>query len=386
MTFFLFMRCCNRWNMRCSLIRWMSHLSSQKQRENPGFKAGWFYTKASTHSTGSGHTRGLHFYVNHINGEGRLYLFLLFSSNSSFMWRFKYTPSSRSWRKKMTSVEGNKFIVNRSVFQVVPFGFIWPQGGRRRAPHTRALYDFPSKTELEVGGDQVIDRCAFSSSDKVIKVNGCNFALNYNPNDEKRWPKPHRWIYSEIKAHRFSLHLWNVQSKLAGVDQCAVIVTVSTRRNIRRSASVGCHDLKGISKPQPGTLKMGYGLGLQRMSISCTTWGVHSLATSSSFLRDVSRRGDSGGWFQQQRYISVVDMKGKSSMWQLASGSSLQVSIMSLSGTERTGTIFSGVSLLRSSLWFGEPDWSSAFWGLSLELLPRDFWTLESPKHDFLCV
>lgn len=157
-------------------------------------------------------------------------------------------------------------------------------------------------------------------------------------------------------------------------------------RILQLSASVGCHVLKGVSKPQPGTLEMGYRLGLQTMSISCTTWGVHSLATSSSFLGEVSRRGDSGGWFQQQRYISVVDMKGKSSMWQLVSGSSLQVSIMSLSGTDRTGTIFSGVSLLRSSLWFGEPGWSSAFWGLSLELLPRDFWTLESPKHDFLCV
>lgn len=122
------------------------------------------------------------------------------------------------------------------------------------------------------------------------------------------------------------------------------------------------------------------------MSISCTTWGVHSLATSSSFLGEVSRRGDSGGWFQQQMYISVVDMKGKSSMWQLVSGSSLQVSIMSLSATDRTGTIFSGVSLLRSSLWFGEPGWSSPFWGLNLELLPRDFWILESPKHDFLFV
>lgn len=34
MTFFLFMRCCNRWNMRCSLIRWMSHLRHSKAAEN----------------------------------------------------------------------------------------------------------------------------------------------------------------------------------------------------------------------------------------------------------------------------------------------------------------------------------------------------------------
>lgn len=131
-------------------------------------------------------------------------------------------------------------------------------------------------------------------------------------------------------------------------------------------------------------LKMGYRLGLQTISISCTTWGVHSLATSSSFLGEVSRRGDSGGWFQQQRYISVVDMKGRSSIWQLCSGSSLQGSIMSRSAPDLSGSIFSGVSLLRSSLWLGEPGCSSAFWGLSLALFPLDFWTFASPKQDFL--
>ncbi len=130
---------------------------------------------------------------------------------------------------------------------------------------------------------------------------------------------------------------------------------------------------------------MGYRLGLQTISISCTTWGVHSLATSSSFLGEVSRRGDKGGWFQQQRYISVVDMKGRSSIWQLSSGSSLHGSIMSLSAPDLTGSVFSGVSLLRSSLWVGEPGWISAFCGLSLALLPR-FWTFASPKQDFLCV
>lgn len=133
---------------------------------------------------------------------------------------------------------------------------------------------------------------------------------------------------------------------------------------------------------------MVYRLGLQTISISCTTWGVHSLATSSSFLGEVSRRGDRGGWFQQQRYISVVDMKGRSSIWQLSSGSSLHGSKMSFSAPDLRGTtVFSGVSLLRSSLWWvGEPGWISGFWGLSLTLLPRDFWTFDSPKQDFLHV
>ena len=130
---------------------------------------------------------------------------------------------------------------------------------------------------------------------------------------------------------------------------------------------------------------MGYRLGLQTISISCTTWGVHSLATSSSFLGDVSRRGERGGWFQQQRYISVVDMKGRSSIWQLSSGSSLHGSIMSLSAPDLRGTVFSGVSLLRSSRWLGEPGWISGFWGLSLAVLTRDFWTFGSPKQVFLC-
>lgn len=66
--------------------------------------------------------------------------------------------------------------------------------------------------ELEVGEDQVVDRCVFSSSDKVIKVNGCNFELDSNPNYVERWPKPHWGTRSEIKALRFSLHLSNVQS------------------------------------------------------------------------------------------------------------------------------------------------------------------------------
>lgn len=131
-------------------------------------------------------------------------------------------------------------------------------------------------------------------------------------------------------------------------------------------------------------LKMGYRLGLQTISISCTTWGVHSLATSSSFLGEVSRSGDSGGWFQQHRYISVVDMKGRSSIWQLCSGSSLQGSITSRSAPDLRGSIFSGVSLLRSSLWLGEPGGSSAFWGLSLALLPLDFCPFTSPKKGFL--
>lgn len=60
-----------------------------------------------------------------------------------------------------------------------------------------------------------------------------------------------------MKAHRFSLHLWNVQSKLAGVDQCAVIVTVSTRHNISRFASFGCHDLKGDFKTAARNFKDG---------------------------------------------------------------------------------------------------------------------------------
>ena len=132
-------------------------------------------------------------------------------------------------------------------------------------------------------------------------------------------------------------------------------------------------------------LKVGYRLGLQTISISCTTWGVHSRATSSSFLGEVSRRGERGGWFQQHRYISVVDMKGRSSIWQLSSDSSLHGSKLSLSTPDRTGTVFSGVSLLRSSLWLGEPGSISDFWGLSFAVLPRDFWIFASPKQDFLC-
>lgn len=127
----------------------------------------------------------------------------------------------------------------------------------------------------------------------------------------------------------------------------------------------------------------GYRLGLQIISISCTTWGVDSLATSSSFLGEVSRRGDKGGWFQQQRYISVVDMKGRSSIWQPSSGSSLH---WSMSFSEPDLRVFSGVSLLRSSRWLGESGWISDFWGLSLAPFPRDFWPFGSPKHDFLCV
>lgn len=35
--------------------------------------------------------------------------------------------------------------------------------------------------ELEVGEEEFLDRCVFSSSDKVIKVTGCNFELDsYN--------------------------------------------------------------------------------------------------------------------------------------------------------------------------------------------------------------
>lgn len=97
--------------------------------------------------------------------------------------------------------------------------------------------------ELEVGEDQVIDSCAFTSSDKVIKVNGCNFALDYNPNFEKKdGPNPTGESIQKLK-HMDSLSTSGMCSQ--GVDQCAVIATVPIRHNIRTSASVGFHDLKG---------------------------------------------------------------------------------------------------------------------------------------------
>lgn len=129
---------------------------------------------------------------------------------------------------------------------------------------------------------------------------------------------------------------------------------------------------------------MEFRLGLQTISISWTTWGVHSLATSSSFFGEVSRRGERGGWFQQQRYISVVDMKGRSSIWWFRSSSSLYGSKLSFSVADLVGTVFSGVSFARSSLCVGEPGGISDFCGLSLALLLRDFWAFTSPKQDFL--
>lgn len=36
--------------------------------------------------------------------------------------------------------------------------------------------------ELEVGGEEFLDRCVFNSSDKVIKVTGCNFELDSEAN------------------------------------------------------------------------------------------------------------------------------------------------------------------------------------------------------------
>lgn len=36
--------------------------------------------------------------------------------------------------------------------------------------------------ELEVGEEEFLDTCVFSSSDKVIKVTGCNFELDSNAN------------------------------------------------------------------------------------------------------------------------------------------------------------------------------------------------------------
>ena len=78
---------------------------------------------------------------------------------------------------------------------------------------------------------------------------------------------------------------------------------------------------------------------------------VHSLATSSSFFGDVSLSGDRGGWCQQHRYISVVHIKGSSSISEQISGSSLQGSSESLSWPSLMDPAFSGVSLLRSSRW-----------------------------------
>lgn len=54
--------------------------------------------------------------------------------------------------------------------------------------------------ELQVAEEQVVDRSVFSSSDKVIKVTGCNFELDCNANEQR---------CSESKGLLFSLPLWN---------------------------------------------------------------------------------------------------------------------------------------------------------------------------------
>lgn len=56
--------------------------------------------------------------------------------------------------------------------------------------------------------------------------------------------------------------------------------------------------------------------------------------------------GETVGWCQQHRYISVVVMYGKSSFSQLSSASA----VVSVSPDDFPGAVFSGVSLFRSSL------------------------------------
>lgn len=119
----------------------------------------------------------------------------------------------------------------------------------------------------------------------------------------------------------------------------------------------------------------------QCLQLPFCIWAKHILATSSSFFGDSSLNGEAGGCCQQQRYISVVVMYGRSSVSLLSSSPS---GCGSICPEDFTTFVFSGVSLFRRSRWHGDVPSVSNFCGVIFEVLPLDLWFFASNKLNFL--